>query len=83
MEDRNRRSKATASDVTAIFGPMSDTRLTAILRVGATVKELESAAAWAAGESDVMGELRRPVSGPVAKVYDIISAVEEQYDERS
>jgi hypothetical protein len=82
MQDRNGTSKATASDVKAILGPMSDTRMTAILAVGATIQEIEAAAAWAAGESDVMGQLRRPVSGPVAKVYDIISAVEERYDDR-
>lgn len=82
MANSNRTSKATANDIRAILGPMSDTRVTAILGVGASVEQIEAAAAWAAGESDVMGELRRPVSGPVADVYDIITAVEEEPAER-
>ena len=79
---RDRTAKATSGDVDEILGPMSDTRRMAILAIGPTIEDLEEAAAWAAGESDVMGELRRPASGPVAAVYDIITAVEEQYGER-
>ena len=81
VEIKDRTAKATSSDIADILGPMSDTRRTAIIAVGATIEQLEEAAAWAAGESDVMGQLRRPVSGPVAAVYDIITAVEEQYGE--
>ncbi len=76
-------AEATASDVLEILGPMPDERIAAILATGATVRELEEAAAWATGESDVMGELRRPVSGPVADVYDILTADEAYAEERN
>ena len=62
------------------MGPLADARITAIVATGATIVQLEEAAAWAAGESDAMGELERPVSGPVAAIYDILTA-EEEYTE--
>lgn len=82
MDDRSEALRATAADVRRIFGRMPDARLAAILAAGATVGELEEAAAWAAGESDVMGPLARPVVGPVATIYEIITTVEEQFDEQ-
>ena len=75
-------AKATASDTVEIFGPMPDARIAAILATGATVEELEEAAAWAAGESDVMGDMRRPVVGPVAAVYEILTAEEALAEDR-
>lgn len=79
--DRN-HTKATADDALEILGPLPDERIAAILATGATVRQLEEAAAWAAGESDVMGQMRRPVSGPVAAVYDILTANEAFAEDR-
>jgi hypothetical protein len=45
-----------------------------------TVEELEVALAWAAGESDVMGKERHPLSGKTAELYDILMA-DEEWDE--
>lgn len=73
-KDRIATAKATAADIVEILGPLTDARMTAILATGATVSQIEQAAAWAAGESDVMGQLRRPASGPVAEVYEILTA---------
>jgi len=75
-KDRSATAKATAADIVEILGPLTDARMTAILATGATVSQIEQAAAWAAGESDVMGQLRRPASGPVAAVYEILTADE-------
>lgn len=75
-------AKATASDVLEVLGPMSDDRVAAVLETGATVRQIEEAAAWATGESDVMGELRRPVAGPVAAVYEILTADELLAEDR-
>lgn len=75
-------AKATASDAVEILGPMPDARIAAILATGATVEQLEEAAAWATGESDVMGDMRRPVSGPVAEVYEILTADEAFAEDR-
>jgi hypothetical protein len=82
MEPDGKTAKATSSDVRNVLGSMSETRVAAILAIGPTVEELEEAAAFAAGESDVMGELRKPASGRVAAVYDIIAAVEEPEEDR-
>lgn len=82
IPDRNSRSAVTAQDVIEILGPLAAARVTAIVATGATVGQLEQAAAWAAGESDAMGELERPVSGPVAAVYDILTAEEEFAEDR-
>ena len=81
-EPDRKHVKATASDAAEILGPLPDERIAAILATGATVRHLEEAAAWAAGESDVMGQMRRPVSGPVAAVYDILTANEAFAEER-
>lgn len=82
IRDRNPKSAITAHDVIEIVGPLTDARVTAIVATGATIEQLEEAAAWAAGESDVMGELERPVSGPVAAVYEILVAEEEFGEDR-
>lgn len=76
------RSAVTARDVIEIIGPLADARITAIVATGATMEQLEEAAAWAAGESDAMGELERPVSGPVAAIYDILTAEEVFSEDR-
>jgi hypothetical protein len=75
-------TKATAGDAVEILGALPDERIAAILATGVTVRQLEEAAAWAAGESDVMGHMRRPVSGPVAAVYDILTANEAYAEDR-
>ena len=53
-------------------GDLEAAKLEAIVETGATPAQLEEALAWAAGESDVMGDLERPLSGPVAEVYEIL-----------
>lgn len=81
-ETERKRIQATADDAVEILGHLPDERIAAILATGATVQQLEEAAAWAAGESDVMGQMRRPVSGPVAAVYDILTANEVFAEDR-
>jgi hypothetical protein len=59
-------------DVTRLCGDIDEAKVAAILATGASLAELEEALAWATGESDVMGEARRPVAGAVAELYDIL-----------
>jgi hypothetical protein len=76
------RRPATLHEITAILGDLEAAKAEAILATGATVAEIEEAQAWAAGESDVMGgDLARPLSGPVAAVFEILST-EEPLDDR-
>jgi hypothetical protein len=73
------RQPATLHEITAILGDLEPAKAEAILATGA---EIEEAQAWAAGESDVMGgDLARPLSGPVAAVFEILST-EEPLDDR-
>jgi hypothetical protein len=76
------RRPATLHEITAILGDLEAAKAEAILAAGATVAEIEEAQAWAAGESDMMGgDLARPLSGPVAVVFEILST-EEPLDDR-
>ena len=63
----------------SLHDPGDDSKVAAIEATGATSDELEEAVAWAQGESDVMGEARRPLTGVVARLYDILTA--DQFDE--
>lgn len=69
-------------EILKIAGNISDAKVAAIEATGATRAQLDAAVAWAAGESDVMGEARRPLSGIVAEVYEILTADETYDDER-
>jgi hypothetical protein len=72
----------TPEDVTHILGELDEARIAAILASGANAEEIEEAAAWMSGESDVMGELERPLAGVVAQVCEILSADEELQEDR-
>jgi hypothetical protein len=72
----------TPQDVRDIVGDLDDARIAAILAIGANAEELEEAMAWASGESDVMGDLERPLTGAVAQLYDILMTGEEFPEDR-
>ena len=64
---------STRSDIQHIFGPIEDHLASEILELDPTLAELEVAAAYAAGLTDVMGKGRTPLSGNAARIYDIVS----------
>jgi hypothetical protein len=66
----------TRSDVAHALGDEEDTAITAILALNPTYGEFHTALAWALGESDVMGEERRPLDGKAKQIYDILAADE-------
>jgi hypothetical protein len=72
----------TPQDVKDIVGDLDDAKIAVILATGANAEQLEEAMAWAAGESDVMGDLERPLSGVVARLYDILMTGEEFPEDR-
>lgn len=72
---------ATLQEIIALLGDVEAAKAEAILATGATSTEIEEAQAWADGESDVLGNQRRQLSGPVAAVYEILST-EEPPDDR-
>ena len=72
----------TAEQIIDIVGPLTDARVMAIIATGATVEQIEEAAAWADGESDVMGDFRIQATGPVAAVYDILRTEQKYAEDR-
>ena len=65
-----------AQDIRRIAGDIIDAKVVAILETGITADELEQVVAWAAGESDVLGEAELPLSGRVSQVHEILTADE-------
>ncbi len=66
----------------AIVGELSDARVAAIQKTGASIEELEEAAALAAGESDVVGQEGHRASRVVAELYDILMPEPDEETER-
>jgi hypothetical protein len=79
----SKQRPATLAEIRRMVGDIEAVKLEAILATGATPGQIEEAMAWASGESDVMaGELERPLSGPVAAVYEILASELPPLDER-
>jgi hypothetical protein len=68
--------------VVEMVGEIGNAKIAAILAAGPTLEDLEEAVAWAAGESDVMGEERLPLTGVAAQVCNILT-VDEDYNYES
>jgi hypothetical protein len=68
----SRQRAATLREIRETLGELEDAELEAILATGATPAELEEALAWAEGESDVMGDMERPLEGRVAAAYTVL-----------
>lgn len=66
----------THKDIVRILGPIDDETAVAIIETGANAAQVEEARLWAAGESDAMGEARKPLVGAAAAVYDILVAAQ-------
>lgn len=71
----------TAEQIRQSLGDMGVDKVAAIIATGATPEEFEEALAWAAGESDVMGEMEKPLTGAAAAVYDILVSTLRYPDE--
>jgi hypothetical protein len=73
----HRTRSLTPQDARDIVGDLDDAKIAAVLATGANAEQLEEAMAWASGESDVMGEMERPLAGVVVQLYDILMTGEE------
>ena len=79
----NKQRPASLAEIREMVGDIEAAKLESILATGATPAQIEEAMAWASGESDVMGgELERPLSGPVAAVYEVLTSELPPLDER-
>jgi hypothetical protein len=71
-----------AREILRILGEMDALKLAAIEAAGASLDELDQVAAWLAGQDDAMGELRKPLTGAAAQLYDILTADEAEDEDR-
>ncbi len=76
-----KKTALTRDDIALRVAHLDDVKAAEIIATGATIEELDEAIAWAVGESDEMGKLRRPLSGVTAQIYDILTISEEPLDE--
>ena len=63
---------ASMREISALVGDIEAEKLEAIRASGASVAEIEQALAWAAGESDVLGDEDHRLAGPIGQVYAIL-----------
>lgn len=61
-------------------GTLPTWQVAAIEKTGGSIADLEIALAWAEGESDVMGEERRPLAGQALRIYEILMADSDEWD---
>lgn len=72
--------RLTREDILAIVAGLDDDKVAAILDAGATREDVLEAFAWACGESDVMGDARKSLTGRVAQVHDILTADDPDWE---
>ena len=73
-----RDQDATGSDLHQIRGDMDDSTAVDILALHPSVAQLEEARVWLNGGGDVLGKEHRPLDGVVAKIFDMLTADEEE-----
>lgn len=71
----------THSDILRLFGPIADHLAREILDLQPSADEMEVAAAYRAGLTDVMGAARAPLTGKAARIFEIVSRDELLDDE--
>jgi len=70
--------KPTYDDIRRLFGQLNDHAIAEIEGTGATLTELEEVAAHLAEEDDVMGDLRRTLSGRALTIYNLVQSYDTQ-----
>jgi len=73
--------KPTYDDIRRLFGQLNDHAIAEIEGTGATLTELEEVAAHLAEEDDVMGDLRRTLSGRALTIYNLVRSYEARWEE--
>ncbi|MGB5557817.1 MAG: hypothetical protein WBN04_07375 [Paracoccaceae bacterium] len=73
--------KPTYDDIKRLLGTLDDHAIAEIEGTGATMTEFEEVAAFLAQETDVMGDLRRTLSGRIATVYNLVRKYDARWEE--
>ncbi len=71
----------TSEEVRRLLGEIDDHMVVEIIDSGATATELSEVAAHLAQETDVMGELERPLAGRALQVYTLLRRNADDWDE--
>jgi len=78
--DSKAGSALSADDVRRLAGPLDDESVAEILKLGASIEELEIAAGYAAGDGDRLDRLGHELTGKVADIYEILRPSEEEIE---
>jgi hypothetical protein len=70
----------TPEDVGAVLGPTDEPLVSDLIRTGATREELAEAWAWVNSDEALLNEGRRPPSGRVAQLVDLLAVADEEDD---
>lgn len=73
--------KATHDEIQRLFGDISDSLTAEIIQSGATIAELEEVAAHLAQETDVMGELEKPLTGRALRIFTMLDQEADKWSE--
>jgi hypothetical protein len=68
-------------EVKRLLGDIDAHNIVEIIESGATMGELEEVAAHLADETDVMGELERPLTGRALRIFQMLRRDEERLEE--
>lgn len=72
---------ATAGEIRAIVGRISDDRLTAILALRPTPAQVTEAFTWLTSDEYLGATLERPLSGVVAEIYELLKPEQPDIEE--
>jgi hypothetical protein len=70
-----------AAEVRHLLGPLTDAAVAEILRIGPSLEEVQVAARHMEGAGDLVDRSGHTLSGRAAKVYEILSAEDDDPDE--
>ena len=73
--------KPSYDDIKRLLGDLDDHTIAEIESIGVTISELEEISAHLAQETDVMGEMRKPLTGRALTVYELLRRQETQWEE--
>lgn len=72
----------TREAVIEVTGRIEDWKIARIIATGATADEVLEAHSWLNEQGDLGAETERSMAGNVARVYDVLTAVEIEWDEK-
>lgn len=68
----------TREDLHSLIGDIDEMTAVEILALRPTVRDIEQAAMWVAGQGDILSREGEPLAGVAAQIFDILTADEEE-----